>query len=198
MNAFPFKSVAVFCGSSKGSDPFYVREAVKIGKCLADQKLAIVYGGAVVGLMGQVADAALAAGGRVTGVIPRSLKRKEIEHTGLSKCHVVETMHERKQLMYDLSDVFIFCPGGLGTLDEAFEILTWSQLGLHIKPCGFLNLRGYFDPLVAQLDRMKEEGFLRSEHREKVIVEDNIEQLLLSFVKHKPAVVEKWINHEAI
>lgn len=153
---------------------------------LAENGITIVYGGGSIGLMGVLADAALEAGGRVIGIIPVHLGEKEIAHAGLSELHVVRTMHERKALMMELSDAFIALPGGLGTLEELFEVLTWSQLGLHAKPCGLLNVRGYYDPLLALLDRAVEQGFLRREHR-GLLVDTDPAGLLEQLVNRLPA-----------
>ena len=159
------KSVCVYCGSSIGARPVYAQRAAALGTRLADEGLALVYGGGNVGLMGVVADAALAAGGEVIGVIPEQLVGWEVAHEGLTRLEIVATMHERKARMFDLSDAFVALPGGFGTLDEMFEMLTWRQLGLGDKPCAFLDVDGYFAPLMAMLDRMLQEGFLRGEHR---------------------------------
>jgi len=157
---------------------------------LAGKGITIVYGGGSIGLMGILADAALEAGGRVIGVIPGHLGEKEIAHAGLSELHVVRTMHERKALMMELSDAFIALPGGLGTLEELFEVLTWSQLGLHAKPCGLLNVRGYYDPLLALLDRAVEQGFLRREHRGLLAVDTDPAGLLEQLGNRLPATRE--------
>ena len=159
------KAVCVYCGSSIGTRTVYAQQAAALGTRLANEGLALVYGGGNVGLMGIVADAALAAGGEVTGVIPEQLVGWEVAHEGLTRLEIVATMHERKARMFDLSDAFVALPGGFGTLDEMFEMLTWRQLGLGDKPCAFLDVDGYFAPLMAMLDRMLQEGFLRAEHR---------------------------------
>src|SRR5690242_19117334 len=163
MNGF-MKRVCVFAGSSAGVRPEYVSAAADFGTVLAGRGIELVYGGARVGLMGAVAGAVLAGGGRVTGVIPKALVEKEVAHGGLTELRVVTSMHQRKALMADLADAFIALPGGWGTLDEMFEILTWAQLGLHRKPCGLLNVFGYFDRLLAFLDHTMEEGFVRREY----------------------------------
>jgi len=159
------KAVCVYCGSSIGTRTVYAQQAAALGTRLSNEGLALVYGGGNVGLMGIVADAALAAGGEVTGVIPEQLVGWEVAHEGLTRLEIVATMHERKARMFDLSDAFVALPGGFGTLDEMFEMLTWRQLGLGDKPCAFLDVDGYFAPLMAMLDRMLQEGFLRAEHR---------------------------------
>ena len=154
------KSLGVFCGSKSGADPAYLSAAHATGRMVAQIGLTLVYGGGKVGLMGAVADAALTEGGHVVGVMPRSLVEKEIAHAGLSTLHVVETMHERKLKMAELSDGFLALPGGAGTLEEIFEQWTWAQLGIHAKPCGLLNVRGYFDPLLRLIEHMTAEGFM--------------------------------------
>lgn len=157
--------VCVFCGSQPGRDPAYLGAAVAVGRALADAGLTIVFGGGRIGMMGAVADAALAAGGKVIGVIPEALTQREIAHPGLTELHVVRSMHERKQMMADLADAFVMLPGGFGTLEEFCEILTWAQLGIHAKPSVLLDTKGYFSPLVAMFDHATAEGFLRPEHR---------------------------------
>lgn len=160
-----FRAVAVFCGSSMGVRPVYAEAARETGRALASRGIATIYGGGDVGLMGALADAALDAGGRVVGVIPRSLVEKEVAHRGVSELVVVETMHERKAVIAERADAFLALPGGLGTLDEFCEALTWSQLGIHRKPMGLLNTEGFYDPFLAMMDRMTEQGFIRPEHR---------------------------------
>lgn len=181
-----FKTIGVFCGSNAGNDPAYTRAAWQLGDLLARQSITVVYGGAQVGLMGSVADAALAAGGQVIGVIPRLLMHKELGHHGLSDLRVVETMAERKEVMMSLSDAFIALPGGIGTLDELFEVWTAAQLGLQAKPCGLLNVLGYFDHLVGFLDQAVAAGFLRERHRSLLQLHDQpdvlLEQLCSAFV----------------
>lgn len=172
------KSICVFCGSSAGDRPGYLALARGLGELLAARDLTIIYGGGRVGLMGALADAALAAGGRVVGVIPQMLLDKEVGHVGLSELHVVTTMAQRKLLMGDLSDAFLTLPGGIGTMDELFEAWTWTQLDLHRKPCGLLNYEGYYDPLIQFVDRAVEEGFLRPRHRAALIVDTEMTRLL--------------------
>lgn len=172
------KSVAVFCGSAIKVDPVYIEAARELGRLLAFRGLEVVYGGASVGLMGQVADGALERGGRVTGVMPAFMSTRELTHQNLTRLHVVKSMHERKQLMADLSDAFIAIPGGFGTLDELFEIITWKQINLHIKPIGLLNLNGYFDGLIAFADRATQEGFVQPHHRRSFVVSADVESLL--------------------
>jgi uncharacterized protein (TIGR00730 family) len=159
------KRLCVFCGSSFGDDPAYLAAARDLGQLLAASGIGLVYGGASVGLMGAVADAALAAGGEVIGVLPQGLREREVGHNGLTELHIVATMHERKALMADLADGFIALPGGIGTLEEFCEILTWAQLGVHAKPCGLLDIADYYAPLIAFFDRMVAARFLRIEER---------------------------------
>ena len=181
------RSVCVYCGSNSGARPAYAERAVQLGQRLAREGLALVYGGGNVGLMGIVADAALAAGGEVIGVIPEQLVGWEVAHAGLTRLEVVANMHERKARMFDLSDGFIALPGGFGTLDEMFEMLTWRQLGLGDKPCAFLDVDGFYAPLVAMLDRMVEERFLRAEHRRDLWHGEDIDALLDWMRRYQPA-----------
>jgi uncharacterized protein (TIGR00730 family) len=190
------KRICVFCGSSPGALPVYGETAAHLGRLLADRGLGLVYGGGSVGLMGIVADAVIAAGGEVTGVIPCALVRREVGHDSLPDLRVVGTMHERKALMAELADGFIAMPGGIGTLDEWFEIWTWAQLGLHRKPCGLLDVAGYYRPLVSFLDHMVEQRFLRDSHRAMVLVDDDPERLLDRMAGFAPPDVEKWIDPE--
>jgi uncharacterized protein (TIGR00730 family) len=187
------KSVCVFCGSNSGDRPAYTRAAEQLGAAIAGRGLNLVYGGAHVGLMGAVADAALAAGGKVIGVMPTALVEKEVAHDGLTELHEVHSMHERKALMADLSDGFAALPGGAGTLEEVFEVWTWGQLGYHRKPVGFVNIDGYFDRLFEFLDHQCEERFMRKEHRNMLIAEAEPQRLLDRFVGYQPPQVEKWI-----
>jgi hypothetical protein len=186
--------VLVFCGSSPGARPEYAQEADALGRLLAERGLGLVYGGARVGLMGTVADGALAAGGEVVGVIPRQLVEHEIAHTGLSELHEVTTMHERKALMAELSDAVVALPGGTGTLDELFELFTWSQLGLHQMPIGLLDVAGYWQPLLALLDHMVAERFLRSEHRQTLLVDRDGGALLDALASYRHAAPYKWLD----
>jgi len=185
------KAICIFCGSSPGIDPHYLEAAVETGRALAKAGLTVVYGGGKVGLMGAMADAALAAGGRVVGVIPRSLVEREIGHVGLSELRIVETMHERKMLMADLADGFVALPGGAGTLEEFFEQWTWAQLGIHAKPCGLLNVKDYFGPLVAMIDRIVAEGFTAAAYADMLVVESRIAALLTRFASYR-APPRKW------
>jgi hypothetical protein len=168
----------VFCGSSPGTHPGYAQAARTVGRLLAEESIGLVYGGGKTGLMGEVADAALRAGGEVIGVIPEHLQARDVAHDGLSDLRVVGTMHERKAIMADLADGFIGLPGGLGTLEEVFEMATWSQLGIHVKPLGLLNVRGYYDLMDGFLGRAVEEGFLRAEHRALVLISSESTTLL--------------------
>ncbi len=184
----------MFCGSSSGLRPEYRETALHVGRYLALQGIGVVYGGGRVGLMGAVADGALAAGGEVIGVIPEMLMRKEIGHTNLTELRVVSDLHQRKAMMADLSDGFIALPGGYGTFEEFCEVITWSQLSLHQKPCGLLNVAGYWDPLAQMFDHAVEEGFLRPENRKIVLMDDDFEALLKRMSEWKPSKVEKWIG----
>lgn len=180
------KRICLFCGSSPRVQNGYLDLARNFGGLLAALGIELVYGGGSTGLMGAAANAALEAGGQVIGVIPGSLARKEVLHEGLTDLRIVGSMHERKALMADLSDGFAALPGGLGTLDEWFEIWTWAQLGFHRKPIGLLNFRGFFDPLLAQLDRMVEDGFVRPEHRAMAIVEEDVPGLIDRLLEKSP------------
>jgi uncharacterized protein (TIGR00730 family) len=188
------RRVCVFCGSSPGANLQYAEVAKKLGALLARRGLGLVYGGGNVGLMGMLADAVLNGGGHVIGVIPQALVDLEVAHAGLSDLRVVSSMHERKALMADLADGFIALPGGIGTLEEFCEILTWAQLGLHQKPCGLINVAGYFDHLVAFLDHSVSERFLRPEHRGMVLADVDAESLLDRFVAYRPSPLAKWID----
>jgi len=188
------KRVCVFAGSSAGSQPEYRGTAEELGRVLAMRQMGLVYGGARVGLMGVVADAVLASRGQVTGVIPEALIAKEVAHNGLSDLRIVGSMHERKAVMADLADAFIALPGGWGTVEEFFEILTWGQLGLHQKPCGLLNARGYFDGLLSFVGHSIEEGFVRREYRSMISVTDSPDELLDLLAAYKPPLIEKWID----
>jgi uncharacterized protein (TIGR00730 family) len=186
--------LCVFTGSSAGRRPEYAVAAAALGRALAVRGIGLVYGGARVGLMGVVADAALAAGGEVIGVIPQALVGREVAHEGLSDLRVVRSMHERKALMSDLSDGFIAMPGGWGTLEELSEVLTWGQLGFHLKPCGVLNVAGYFDGLLAFVHHAVDEGFLRRGHADALLVADRADALLDQLAAFQPSVVDKWID----
>ena len=186
--------VCVFAGSSAGAEPEYRQAAVALGRTIGERGIGVVYGGACVGLMGVMADAALEAGSDVIGVIPSALVAKEIAHRGLTELRVVASMHERKALMADLSDGFIALPGGWGTLDELFEVLTWGQLGLHHKPCGLLNVHGYFDGLLSFLDHTVEQGFVKREYRSMIAVADSPGALLDMLASYRPPRLDKWID----
>ena len=188
------RSHCVFCGSSPGARAEYSAVARQLGLSLARRGVRLVYGGARVGLMRELADAVRGAGGEVTGVIPEGLRTREVAHTDLPDLRVVRSMHERKALMGDLADGFLAIPGGAGTLEEFFEVWTWAQLGIHRKPCGLLNVRGYFDGLLAFLDHAVAERFLRVEHRAMVLVDDDGERLLERFAAYRAPDVAKWID----
>jgi uncharacterized protein (TIGR00730 family) len=188
------RSVCVFCGSSPGADPIYREAAVALGREVAGRGLRLVYGGGNVGLMGIVADAALAAGGEVIGIIPRALAAREVAHRGLTELVVVETMHDRKARMADLADAFVALPGGYGTFEEFCEVLTWTQLGVHAKPCGVLNVNGYYDPLLALFDRAVADRFLRPENRALVLTDTTAAGLLDALATWVPTAVDKWID----
>jgi uncharacterized protein (TIGR00730 family) len=189
-------SVCVFAGSSPGARPEYAAAARTLGRSLAGEGIALVYGGGSVGLMGVLADEALADGGSVIGVIPRALFEREVGHDGLTELRVVESMHERKAQMADLADAFIALPGGMGTLEELFETLTWGQLGYHDKPCGLLNTSGYWDDMLAALDRAVGEHFLAPKHRQMLLVEEEPAALLELLRTYEPPRVEKWLGRE--
>jgi uncharacterized protein (TIGR00730 family) len=191
------RCVCVFCGSSPGATPTYTELAQQLGRVLAKRGLTLVYGGGNVGLMGVLADAVLAHGGHVIGVIPQSRVDLEVAHTGLPDLRIVSSMHERKARRADLADAFIALPGGLGTLEELCEILTWAQLGLHNKPCGLLDAEHYFDHLIAFLDHAVTQRFLRPEHRAMVLVAEDPEQLIESFEGYRPPAMEKWIDRSS-
>jgi len=190
------RSVCVFCGSSPGGRAEYGEAARALGTALGRGGVRLVYGGASVGLMGVVADAARAAGGEVVGVIPRALVDREVAHAGLDTLEVVGSMHERKARMAELADAFIALPGGLGTLEELFEIWTWGLLGLHAKPFGLLDVQGYFAPLVRFLDHAVAEGFVRERHRAMVLVDKNAEALILRLADHRPPIQPPVITEE--
>lgn len=172
------KSLCVFCGARNGNNPIYKETAVALATLMAKPNIELVFGGGKVGLMGVLADTILQFGGKVQGVIPEGLMSQEVGHTGLTQLHIVNTMHQRKELMYDLAEGFVALPGGFGTLDEFFEILTWSQLGLHKKPIGFLNVNGYFNHLLSHFELAVEEGFVSEDLLRRIVVEDS-ENLLL-------------------
>ena len=189
-------TVCVFCGSSRGMGDGWTLSARALGEELAAQELTLVYGGGEVGLMGELANATLGAGGRVVGVIPHGLFSKEVAHRGITELHEVGSMHERKALMYDLADAFIALPGGFGTLDELCEVLTWTQLGLHGKPTVLLDVDGFWDPFVQLLDQMVEVGFLKPQNRALVSVRSTAEDALAHLAMTDVPFVEKWISEE--
>jgi uncharacterized protein (TIGR00730 family) len=190
------RRICVFCGSSPGSRPEYGDAAEEMGAELARRNIGLVYGGGNVGLMGIIADAVLRAGGEAQGVIPEHLMAREIGHRGLTKLHVVRSMHERKALMADLCDAFIALPGGFGTLEEFCEVVTWTQLGLHAKPCGILNILGYYSPLLAMFDHAVEERFLKPENRALVMARESPADLLQALEDWSPLHVEKCLSRE--
>lgn len=188
------RRVTVFCGSNPGTNPAFAAAAGEFGRVLAGEGLELIYGGGSVGLMGVVADAAIAAGGRVVGVIPRALWEREVGHRGLSELHIVETMHERKSRMAELGDAFVTLPGSIGTLDEMFEIWTWAQLGVHAKPLGVLNVAGYFDGLFDFLRHAVAMQFFRAEHFEMMHVDTAPQQLLDRMRSYQAPPVAKWLD----
>lgn len=188
------KRITVFCGSSAGNDEIYLHTARELGKNLAERKIGLVYGGARIGLMGAVADGALDAGGEVIGVLPDFLRSVEIEHTGLTEIYHVESMHQRKARMDDLSDGVIALPGGYGTLEEFFEMLTWAQLGLHKKPVALLNVAGFYDGLLDVLQNMVDKGFLKTANQKMLIIGDTIDGVLDAMKNYRAPEVKKWIT----
>jgi len=189
-------SICVYCGSSPGKDPAFLQAARELGTLLAKRGHTLVYGGGNTGLMGVVADAVLAAGGRVVGVIPDHLVRREVGHSGLTEQHVVASMHERKAKMVSLADDFLALPGGVGTLEEIIEVFVWMQLGLHAKPCALLNVNGYYDPLINYLTHMTQQRFLRPEHLSQLIVAREPSEALDRLLSFTPTAIEKWIDRE--
>ncbi|GGE03017.1 LOG family protein [Paenibacillus nasutitermitis] len=192
------KSIAVFCGSSKGASSIFKESAAKLGQELAKHQITLIYGGANVGLMGAVADAVLEQGGQVVGVLPFFLQNREIAHKGLTELIMVDSMHERKTKMAELADGFIALPGGPGTMEEYFEIFTWGQLGLHKKPCGFLNINQYFDPLVSMFDVMEREHFMQAKYRSMVITDDTPEGILKQFSNYVAPSVKTYLTDQRI
>ena len=195
------KSICVFCGSNAGNQPIYRSEAEKLGRLLAARGIELVYGGGNVGLMGAVADACLEAGGTVVGVIPQALMGKEVagrpvDHRTLTRLEVVDSMHTRKARMAELAEGFIALPGGFGTFEEFCEILTWSQLGFHAKPMGLLNVNGFYDQLLAMLDRAVADGFLRPQNRAMALADSDIEGLLAAMAAYRAEPVSKWLKEE--
>ena len=186
--------ICVYCGSSSGKDGAYLSAAHELGQTMAEQNIGLVYGGASIGVMGAVADAVLTSGGEVIGVIPEVLARKEVAHYGLTELKIVKSMHERKSLMEELSQGFVALPGGLGTLEELFEILTWSQLGLHQKPIGLLNIQGYYDQLIGFINHSVEEQFVKAEQRKMLLVDSQAELLLEQMANYTAPTGEKWLT----
>ncbi|WP_256817199.1 LOG family protein [Pseudomonas putida] len=192
----PVRSVCVFCGASMGANPAYREAAVALGQAIARRGLTLVYGGGAVGLMGVVADAAMAAGGEVVGIIPQSLLDAEVGHKGLTRLEVVDGMHARKARMAELSDAFIALPGGLGTLEELFEVWTWGQLGYHAKPLGLLDVNGFYDKLGGLLDHIVEEGFVRPQHRAMLLLGQQPDELLDGMDRFIAPVAPKWVDKQ--
>lgn len=192
------KNITVFCASSNGNDPIFMDQAFQLGKTLAENKIGLVYGGAKVGLMGAVADGALSANGTVTGVLPDFLRSKEIAHTGLTELLIVDSMHTRKTKMNELCDGVITLPGGYGTLEEFFEMLTWAQLGLHKKPIGILNINGYYNAMITLVQTMVDSGFLKEINQDMILISDDIDTLLEKMRNYVPPAVGKWINKEEV
>ena len=190
----PVRSGCVFCGASIGSNPAYREAAVALGQAIARRGWTLVYGGGAVGLMGVVADAAMAAGGDVVGIIPQSLLDAEVGHKGLTRLEVVDGMHARKARMAELSDAFIALPGGLGTLEELFEVWTWGQLGYHAKPLGLLDVNGFYDKLGGFLDHIVEEGFVRPQHRDMLLLGQQPDELLAAMDRFVAPVAPKWVD----
>lgn len=192
------KTIAVFCGSSSGNEEVYAQQAYTLGVYLAQCNLALVYGGASIGLMGAIADGVLDNGGKVTGIIPSFFTNKEITHQNLTECIIVESMHERKMRMYKHADGIIILPGGYGTMDEFFEIVTWAQLGLHRKPIGIWNIEGFYDPLLVMIHTMAQKGFIREEHIPLCIVHEDHEQLLSLMTAYSPPRLRQWIEEKEL
>ncbi len=192
------KSIVVFCGSSEGNDSAYTAQGYSLGKTLAEQKITLVYGGAKIGVMGEIARGALDANGKVVGVIPDFLKIREVFHTGLSELIVTENMHQRKLKMHELSDGIIMLPGGYGTLEEFFEMLTWGQLGLHQHPIGVLNTNGFYNELMAMLAKMVDQGFVKQENYDMILVDETVNGLLAQMKNYQPLPTPKWIKKEQV
>jgi len=187
-------SICVFCGSSVGKQENYILKARELGKIIADKKLTLVYGGGNIGVMREIADSTLQAGGKVIGVMPQHIVDKEVAHHGVTELHIVKSMHERKAMMAELSDAFVALPGGFGTIDEIFEVMTWNQLEIINKPTGLLNIDGYFDHLIAFLDHSVNEKFVREEHKQNLIVETEANVLIEKLEGFEPKKAEKWID----
>lgn len=187
------KSICVYCGSSSGKNSAYVSAALGLAEALVLRRIRLVYGGAGIGLMGAVADRVLELGGQAVGIIPKALAHKEVAHPNLTELHITQSMHERKTMMAELSDGFIALPGGIGTLEELFEIWTWAQLGFHAKPCGLLNVEGYYDFLIRFLDHVSAEQFVKPQHRDILMVESDPGRLLDLYADYKPPEAKHWI-----
>ena len=188
------KNICVYCGSSNGSQPVYREAAVALGKMLAERHIGLVYGGASIGLMGAIADAVLEQGGQVIGVIPHALAKKEVAHDKLTEMHVVASMHERKAKMAEASDGFIALPGGLGTLEELFEMLTWAQLGMHDKPCALLNVHNYYDSLITFLEHAEQEKFIKAINLDMLLVDDDTDRLIEKMTRYHSPVTEQMLS----
>ena len=188
------KTICVFCGSNPGASSIYLKTAQKVGEFLAQNNIALVYGGGRVGLMGMVADTVLANNGKVIGIIPEALATREVAHGGLTELHIVDSMHTRKAMMAELAEGFIALPGGFGTFEEFCEIITWAQLGIHEKPCALLNVNGYYNSLEALFKHATKEQFIRQEHRSLVLVDETIEMLYQKMKDFQPPALEKWID----
>lgn len=190
------KRICVFCGSNRGTNPVYAEAAKRMGSVLVRRGIGLVYGGGLVGLMGTIADTVMAEGGEVIGIIPEALAAKEVAHHGLTELHVVGSMHERKAMMAELSDGFIAMPGGVGTFEEFCEVLTWAQLGIHLKPCGLLNVANYYGPLLALFNHAVAEGFVRPEHRSLVLESTDPEELIELLATYRPPHLDKWMERD--
>ncbi len=192
------QKIVVFCGSSIGTDEVYVQAALRTGALFAERGIDLVYGGGGIGLMGIVANTMMEKGARVTGVIPKFLATKEIANNEITELIVVETMHERKAIMNQMSDAVLVLPGGIGTLEEFFEVFTWGQLGLHQKPIAILNVKGFYNPLIELIDHMRSQGFLRGEHFDMLIVSDSLEEILTKMEAYTPPPAPKWFSETEI
>ncbi len=192
----PINSICIYCGSSPGRLEAYGLAAYALAEALVRRNIRLVYGGAGIGIMGRLADQVLKLGGQAIGVIPKALAHKEVAHKNLTQLHVTQSMHERKMLMAELSDGFIALPGGIGTLEELFEIWTWAQLGFHTKPCGLLNVEGYYDALIGFLDHVLAEQFVKKDHHAMLIVETNPDALLDHYVNYQPPAVKHWVGKD--
>jgi uncharacterized protein (TIGR00730 family) len=191
-------SVLIFCGSKEGTNPAYKEQAFLFGQYLAEQEIKVIYGGAMIGVMGAVADGALSKGGHIIGIIPKFLSRKEIIHEGLTEVHKVNSMHERKLMMSEMCDAIVALPGGFGTMDELFEILTWAQLGLHQKPVGILNTEGFFDGLLAFIHSMSEQGFVAPVHQHMLQTEVDYKKLIHLLNHYNPPPFPQWLHNDEV